>query len=153
MFEDANVNTIQDTDEDGLAGGSITLSRDGQAVETHETEASSDLFCFTDVEPGQYTLIVSAPTGFGLTSSGRSNIAVQPGTSINKRFGAAQGVEVAAAPTASVDSTDRGVLTETQQDSDSDNSQLLQISGLIVFGLAALTLVGGIGAAFFMRRR
>lgn len=151
LFNDANMNRIQDQDEDLLADGSIELKSGANTVDAIVTDGTPDPFCFSDLEAGEYLAVASAPTGYGLTTADQLRLRVQPGSRLNVAFGAAEGVEPAAPPPADAGSIISETVPEPEEDDSTD--QLLQISGLIVFGLAALTLVGGLGAMFIMRQR
>lgn len=152
LFEDTNMNRIQDQEEIPLSGGEITLNKGAETVETHEPSGEPDPFCFSDLEAGDYVAAASAPENYGLTSPDQIRLRVQPGTTLNVVFGAAEGVEAAAPPPADAGQLVEEVATPAETETDSTN-QLLQISGLIVFGLAGVTLIGGAAAVFLMRRR
>lgn len=154
MFNDANQNRIQEAGETLLPGGNIVVNQGDQLVKTYETDGASEPFCFDDIAPGNYVVSASAPDGFGLTTSAQLSLRVQSGATTDAKFGAAEGVTVAAAPP--VDLNNQPPTTDSVQDQtvQTDNTNtLLQISGLIVFGLAALVLVGGIGVALIIRNR
>jgi hypothetical protein len=101
---------------------------------------------------GDYVAAATAPDGYGLTTAAQLSLRVQAGVTTNARFGAAQGVEVAAAPPPEAEAVGEGTIIEAVAEPD-PTAQLLQISGLIVFALAALVMVSGIGAALLLRRR
>jgi LysM repeat protein len=150
VFDDANQNRIQETGENLLPGGMITLALGSQNVGTYTTDGASEPHCFQDLEAGDYVALASAPEGFGLTTPDQLRLQAKPGPAINIAFGAAQGVQPVAPPPIDTGASEQPVQEEAQ--STSTNS-LLANSGLIVFGLAAVVLVGGLGAAFFLRRR
>lgn len=152
LFEDLNQNRIQETGEDALAGGTINLSQAGQPVESIQTNNAPDPHCFGDLSLGDYVTVASAPEGFGLTTSNQFRVQLSPGATINVAFGAARGVQAVAPPPADAG----GLVNETVSQDSSPQSlgdQLLQYSGLIILGLAALVLIGGLGIALAMRRR
>lgn len=151
LFNDANMNRIQDQNEDLLADGTIELKSGANTVDAVVTDGTPDPFCFADLEAGEYLAVASAPTGYGLTTSDQLRLRVQPGSQLNVAFGAAEGVAPAAPPPADAGAIVNETVPEPEEEDNTD--RLLQISGLIVFGLAALTLVGGLGAMFIMRQR
>jgi hypothetical protein len=152
LFEDVNVNRLQDVSELLLANGTINLTQNTETLETYSTDGVSDPFCFDELEAGEYVVVSAPPDGYGLTTAQQFRLNVLPGASINVNFGAAEGVE-AVQPPASVDE-DADLDTEIVAEDDGNNTeQLLQISGLIVFGLAGLTLVAGLGMSLFVRKR
>lgn len=152
LFDDQNQNRIQEPGETALAGGTINLSQAGQPVESIQTDTAPDPHCFANLSMGDYVAVASVPNGYGLTTANQFRVQLSPGATINVSFGAAQGVQPAAPPPA-----DAGGLTqETASQPAADPSladQLMNISGLIIFGLAALVLIGGVGLALVMRRR
>ena len=150
VFDDTNQNRIQETGENLLPGGTITLALGSQNVGTYTTDGASEPHCFEDLDAGDYVALASAPDGFGLTTPDQLRLQAKPGPAINIAFGAAQGVQPVAAPPIDTGAVEQPVQEEAQ--SNTTNS-LLANSGLIVFGLAAVVLVGGLGAAFFLRRR
>jgi LysM repeat protein len=151
LFEDLNQNRIQESGENALAGGMINLSQAGQPVESIQTDAAPDPHCFVNLSLGDYVTVASAPSGYGLTTSNQFRVQLSPGATINVAFGAAEGVQAVAPPPA-----DSGGLVNETASQDAPQSlgdQLLSYSGLIILGLAALVLIGGLGIALAMRRR
>lgn len=155
MFDDANQNRIQEEGEAYLQGGSIVINAGDQVVETYATTGQNEPFCFEEFATGNYTVLADAPEGYGLTTASQLSLRVQSGTRTNARFGAAQGVEQAAPPPVDLNAQpeEPAVVDETQPGAADQTQQLLQIGGLVLFGLAAVVLVGGIGLAFMLRRR
>jgi len=153
MFEDVNMNRIQDQDELYLGGGQIELNLNGESVEALATDDTPEPLCFNDLEAGEYVAVAVAPTGYGLTTSDQLRLRVQAGSTLNVAFGAAQGVEAIEPPPANANDVAQEVVLQDTTDDEDNTDQLLQISGLIVFGLAGLTLIGGLGAMLLLRRR
>lgn len=152
LFEDTNQNRIQEAGENLLAGGTIDLAKGADAVGTYTTDGKSEPHCFEQLGAGDYVASAKAPAGYGLTTPDQLRVALQPGTTINLIFGAAQGVQPVQAPTADGNAVAL-VPTTAPEAPASLSNQLLSISGFVVFGLAALVLVGGIGLAVLLRRR
>jgi LysM repeat protein len=151
MYEDVNMNRVQEPGDPLLAGGTISLRRDGADVDSVATDSSPDPLCFSELEPGEYVAVASPPGGYGLTTPDQLRLRLQTGETPNVAFGAAAGVEAAQPPPADVSAD---MVEEAAADTSTDESnQLLQNIGLIVFGLAALTLVGGLGLTLLLRRR
>lgn len=154
MFNDANQNRIQEEAESLLAGGTIVINQADQVIHTYTTDGAAEPFCFDDVAPGNYVVSATAPNGYGLTTSAQLSLRVVAGTTTDAKFGAGEGVAIAAPPPVDLNQPAGGAAVQDQAVEPGDTtSQLLQISGLIVFGLAALVLVGGIGLALIMRNR
>lgn len=152
LYEDVNMNRIQEDGDGPLEGGTVSLRQGGEDVESYATDGSPDPYCFEDLEPGDYVAAASPPPGFGLTTPDQLRLRLQAGTTLNVSFGAAEGVQVAAPPPA-----DAGDLIEEEAASEleaepEDENPFMQNLGLIVFGLAALTLVGGAGLTLLIRR-
>lgn len=152
MFEDSNQNRIQESNESLLAGGNIVVNRGAEVVQTYQTDGESEPYCFEDIATGNYTVVASPPAGYGLTTSAQLAVRVQSGATVDVRFGAAQGVQAVAPPPVDLrePATDQPVVDAAADD---PVTELLQISGLIVFGLAGLVLLGGVSLALILRSR
>jgi LysM repeat protein len=153
MFNDANQNRIQEQGEEALPGGKVTLNTGGKDTGSHDTTNAIEPFCFESLSAGDYVALASAPNGFGLTTPNQFRLQLNPGAKINIAFGAAQGVQSAAPPPADSGGLVSQNVSNQGQSSTSLVDQLLSISGLIVLGLAALVLIGGLGLALLLRRR
>lgn len=152
FFDDADQNRIQEEGETLLAGGNVNILQDAAITGTYQTDGTSEPHCFENLPAGDYTASATSPQGYGLTTPDQLRLRLNPGATINITFGAAQGVQPALPPPA-----DSGApLTEQTQQQTAEQStadKLLGISGIIIFGLAGLVVVGGIGAALLLRRR
>ncbi|OQX23246.1 MAG: hypothetical protein BWK80_27005, partial [Desulfobacteraceae bacterium IS3] len=60
VFNDANGNMTQDSDEPGIPGVTITLT-DSSGTETTVTTGSDGTYSFEDVIPGTYTVEETDP--------------------------------------------------------------------------------------------
>ena len=66
VWLDANANGVQDAGEAGVSGVTIELKdAGGTVIGSTTTDASGN--CFFDVEPGTYSIAVTAPAGFVVT--------------------------------------------------------------------------------------
>jgi LysM repeat protein len=151
MFNDANQNNIRDTEEALIANGIITLRAENSSDEQqYTTTGESEPFCFSGVETGEYVVNATAPTGFGLRRDSLL-VNVPAGQQFLVRFAAVEGLEMAAAPTNAPDAepTPQPIVEEAA----SGTRNLRNIAGIIVFALAGVVLVGGIGAAIVASRR
>ena len=151
FFEDANQNRIQDGDEAALAGGQILLTRDGAPAGTHQTGAEADPYCFTELTPGSYDLQGVAPSGYGLTTPDQLHVSGYAGAQINVAFGAAAGVAPVEPPPADVSAS--GEIATPAADSGAASNGLTNNLGLIVFGVAGIVLIGGLGVTMVLLRR
>jgi hypothetical protein len=152
MFDDANQNRIQEEGESLLGGGNIALNAGAEQIGTQQTDGTSSSHCFTDLNAGDYLAVAQPPSGYGLTSPDQFQVRAQPGTTINIAFGAAQGVQPVVAPPPDAG----GIVSDvTAQETDTTSlaDTVLGLSGFLVFGLAGLVLVAGIGAALIFRQR
>lgn len=152
MFGDNNQNRIQEADEALLPGGTINLLQDGQTLASFETDGVADPKCFQELPPGQYVVSASAPDGYGLTSPDQYRLDVLAGLPLDVAFGAAEGVMPVAPPPADTG----GIVTEVSEEPTENPTafdQLIGVSGLLVFGLAGLVLIGGISLTVFLRQR
>lgn len=151
MFDDENQNRIWDQDERLLSGGAVTLNNaSGQALDTLET-SDIEAVCFETLAAGDYTALATPPDGYGLTTPARLLVRVPPGTQFNLAFGAGEGVTVAALPPA--DDPSAGTDTTPDAAPPAEDGGLLSNAGLIVFGLAGLVLLGGLGITVVLRGR
>jgi len=152
LFEDANQNRIQETGENLLAGGDISVVKGGDPAGTHTTDGKGEPYCFDKLAAGDYVVSAKAPDGYGLTTPDQLRVQLQPGSVINLVFGAAKGVQPVQPPTADANAVAMAATPASSTPQPIAN-QLLSISGLVVFGLAAVVLIGGIGLAIVLRRR
>ena len=88
VYNDDNENGIQDKDEKGIGGVTVTLvDENGNTVATTTTNEDGS-YTFEEVEPGDYTVVVGAdPNGGDLTTSGNVNITITPGNNTEVDFG------------------------------------------------------------------
>jgi hypothetical protein len=153
LFEDTNQNRIQEPNETLLAGGSIQLTSmvDSQPVGSVETDGVSEPQCFEDLAAGSYLVAASAPVDYGLTSPDQLRLQAVAGTRLDVAFGAAAGVVPVAPPPAD----SGGMVSEVtaQETPVSPLQDLFAVSGLVIFGLAAVVLIAGIGLTLFLRGR
>ncbi len=151
FFDDANQDRIQDGGEEVLAGGQILLTRDGAPAGQHQTGSDPDPYCFTELMPGSYDLQGVAPTGYGLTTPDQLHVSSYAGAQINVAFGAAAGVAPVEPPPA--DASTSGATATPAGDSSAANNGLPNNIGLIVFGVAGIVLIGGMGITMLLLRR
>ena len=152
MFDDLNQNRIREAGEAPLPGGQINLLAAGETRGSLETTGDDAPLCFEEIEPGEYVLAAAPPSGFGLTSPNQFRVRVVPGSPLLLNFGAAQGVaEIVLPPD---DAT--GPVSEVRGDEPEAQSPLdglIANAGLIVFGLAGVVLVSGLGLTLLLRQR
>ena len=149
FFDDGDQNGALGAGETYLADGIIKIvDSDGEESATYLTDGESEPFCFDELDAGRYTLNGTAPDGYGVTTSPVLRVNLEDGGTVIVRFGAKEGLEVLAIPT--VDTRPTPIPPETNA---SDSGNLMDFSGLIVFGLAGVVLVLGFGASLLMRRR
>lgn len=152
VFNDLNRNRIQEPDEALLPGAMLALTSGVDTLGTAQTDVSAPQ-CFDDLPPGDYVLTASAPTGFGLTSPDQLRLRLLPGVPLDVAFGAAEGVVPPPPPPADVGLLPVEAASEQTPPAVSPLDQLMANSGLIVFGLAALVLISGLGVSLMLRGR
>ncbi len=156
IYADANNDTARQPAEGSVPGGMISLQREGAEVDSFITDDSPNMSCFENLEPGQYIVDATAPDGFTLLPSSRSRPNLPAGQQVNISFAAVDSSTVpeAAAPeVVTVPEDPAADLTAQTVAEDEDEDNLLQYIGLIVFGLAGLTLVTGVVVALALRGR
>lgn len=155
LFEDTNQNRIQEPNETLLPGGSLQLTSlsDSQVVGSVETDGVSEPHCFEELAAGSYVIAASAPQDYGLTSPDQLRLQAQGGSRLDVAFGAAQGIVPAAPPPADTGELVDDVAAPEAQAEANPLQDLFTISGLIIFGLAGVVLVAGIGLTLFLRGR
>lgn len=152
LFDDANQNRLQEPGETLLPGGTIQIASGDDLLGNVESALAPQ--CFDDLASGNYVVSASAPTGFGLTSPDQFRLRALAGSRLEVAFGAAAGV-VAAQPPPADTTSNVSQVTAQAADSGAISSleDLFDISGLIVFGLAGVVFVAGLGLTLFLRRR
>lgn len=155
LFQDTNQNRIQEPNETLLPGGSIQLTsgNDGQTLGSVDTDGVSEPHCFDDLAAGSYVVAAQAPANFGLTSPDQLRLQAVAGTRLDIAFGAAEGVQPVVPPPADSGGIVEEVTAQNTAQTPSPLQDLLGVSGLIIFGLAAVVLVAGIGLTLFLRGR
>ncbi len=147
LFEDGNQNRIQDSGENALSGGNLLLTSGGAPAAQHDTDGSPDPYCFEGLTPGDYVVVASAPSGYGLTTPDQLKVQAYPGAQINVEFGAAQGVQAVEPPP-----PDSSVVDAASSQT-AASSPLTNYLGLIVFGAAGVVLIVGMSLSIILRRR
>jgi LysM repeat protein len=150
LFNDTNQNRIREPNEALLPGGNILLSTGEGALDNQET--TTEPLCFEDLAAGVYVAAARPPTNYGLTSPDQFRVQAQAGTVIEVAFGAAEGFVPAAPPPADTGDIQNEVVAPSATRTNPLND-LLEISGLVIFGLAGLVLVAGAGLTLLLRQR
>ena len=144
------------------ATADVTAEATSEATAESTEEATADAganagtqanpLCFDDLASGLYVVQAVAPEGYGLTTPEQLRVQVDTGARVNVAFGAAEGVEPLVAPPA-----DEGGIVNTTAEQETDtrapDNGLPDNIGLIVFGVAGVVLVAGMGITLLMRRR
>ncbi|MDM7934307.1 MAG: SdrD B-like domain-containing protein, partial [Methanothrix sp.] len=87
-FYDANGNGLQEEDEPGIPGGSVSLIRDGAVLATTTTDEDG-AYSFNNVLPGTYTISDPLPGGLVLTTSSTVVVTVKTSLVVKANFGVA----------------------------------------------------------------
>lgn len=152
VFDDVNNNRIQEAGEALLADAQIELSLAGNTVNTYTTNGTDEPFCFDELSAGTYLVSAVVADDYGLTTPAHFTVRLTTGANITVNFGAAEGFQVALAPTPDAELTQE-VVDETPTQTAPPSNPIADNSGLIVFGVAGIVLVGGMGLSLLMRRR
>ena len=151
LFEDSNNNRIQESGEGTLAGGIISLTGEGGAAQEQETDGGADPLCFSDLSAGEYIAAVQPPTDYGMTTPDHLRVRAVSGTTVNVAFGAAQGFQPVTPPPA--DTLVSETVAEEGEPATTNADPLADNLGLVVFGIAGVVLVVGLGLSLFLRQR
>jgi LysM repeat protein len=149
-FDDANTNRLRDQGEPLLVGMRVSLLQNGAEVQTLSTAALTPI-CFTDVPEGNYTLIATPPETYGMTTPRQLQVQVERGVALMVSFGAAGSYQPTSLPAALE-------LPPPSNSAQRDAQRgplltfLLDNVGLVIFSLAALSLVSGLTVAMIVRR-
>ncbi len=82
VFNDSNGNGIKDTGESGISGVLITLSNGATA-----TTSADGSYTFSNLQPGNYTVVETDPSGYISTSKNTVAVTVIPGGTATANFG------------------------------------------------------------------
>lgn len=77
VFVDADYDGLMDEEEDGLRGVSIVLQNDRDEQVARTTTVRSGEFKFSDLMPGEYTLVVTLEEGYVFTADGGDSLAAR----------------------------------------------------------------------------
>ena len=146
LFNDLNLNRIQEVGEDVMSGATIQIT-DGTTVVREVMTDGSEPRCFTDLPAADYIARATAPEGFGMTTPEQFVIRAAAGVPVNVEFGAAVGVIPAQAPTPDT------LADQVVDEPDTVANPILDNLGWIVVGAAAVVLVLGVGVTLLLRRR
>jgi LysM repeat protein len=142
LFQDMNSNGQREEEELLVAGGTVSLS--GPANDSYLTDGSDEPHCFSKLPLGDYTVSVSAPSGYSLVTVPSVQTAISGGSEILLSFGVA---ELSAAP----ENSDL-----SQEDAASNAAPASRSTMLLVGGIGAVLLLaalGGLAAYFFVFRK
>lgn len=135
-----------------MTGLKISLRQAGNEVQAIQSGAVAET-CFRAVAPGVYTLRAEAPPAYGLTTPAEIALEVPQGAALQVGFGVAGGF--APTPTAAL-AAPQSLPQPIEAEELAARSPLLTLavenSGILVLGLAAIVLVGGLFAAYMARR-
>ncbi len=145
-FDDANRNHWQDTDEKILPGVALSLAQQGGQLASLTTTADGPS-CFDEVQAGIYNLAAVPPQGYGLTTSGALELDLKPGMALALTIGVSQGYQP---PTLGADSNLPSATPAVPGQATSVLDLAYSKSGLVLFGLAGITLIAGL--SFLFRR-
>ncbi|RPJ39753.1 MAG: hypothetical protein EHM35_01550, partial [Planctomycetaceae bacterium] len=85
-YYDVNGNGVQDADEPGIPGGSVSLVSDGKVVANTTTD-DNGMYSFKGILPGTYTINDPVPGGLILTTSSTITVTVTSSVVLKANFG------------------------------------------------------------------
>jgi LysM repeat protein len=139
LYEDINGDGLRQPDgnEVAIVGGVFTIvdATTGAPVQSHNTQAGEDEYCFKNLTVGKYTIAAAAPAGYNATTTTNVSLDVQIGYSNKIEFGAQRSSGSQTAP-------------ESPANSDRLRTALFGAAGIMLLLLAA-----GIAGFLFLRRR
>jgi len=150
-FDDANGDGLPSGDETAVAGVQFSVANaQGAQAASYTTDTSTEPHCFTDLQPGSYTVAVQPAPGTVATSDKRWGVALTGGSTVNINFGSRNDANAPAQPGGSQSSGSPS--GETPQTNSGSGSGL---GGLLTFaiGLIVLVVAGVLGAFYIARRR
>lgn len=151
MFDDQNVNRLQEISEPLLAEGAIMIMRGNDLVETYTTTAKDEPHCFTDLTDGEYFISAFSPEGFGLTTPTQLLVQPAPGWTITIAFGAAEGFEAPVAPLDIAEITPEA--TVASKAASKPANPLEDRLSYVAFGMAVVVLSVGSAITLVLRLR
>lgn len=149
-FDDANTNRLRDQGEPLLVGLQVSLQRDGAEVQRLSTVALTPT-CFTDLAQGTYNLVAVPPETYGMTTPSQLQVRLERGVALMVSFGAAGSYQPTALPAAQELAPPSNAAQR-----DAQHGPLLSFLrdnfGVVIIGLAALSLISGLAVAFIVQR-
>lgn len=147
-FDDANGDGLVSADETAVVGVQFAVANaQGVQAASYTSDDSVEPHCFTDLQPGSYTVAVQPASGTVATSDKRWGVALTGGSTININFGSRAEGQSTAGPQGS--DTASGAAQNSSSGSSSGLGGLL--TGAI--GLIVLLVAGVLGAFVIARRR
>ena len=145
-YNDTNSDGLYTPGEEPVPGVQFAVANSqGVQAASYTTDANGDEHCFSDLQPGSYTVAVQPATGTVATSDKRWGVALTGGSVVNINFGSrSDGSAPAASPSGQTDAA-----APASSNGGSGLGGLL--TGAI--GLIVLLVAGVLGAFVIARRR
>ncbi len=153
-YFDENNDMFRQEGEMALPNAEITLVGMSGPAGTYRTDGISEPYCFQNLEPGNYILRHTPPSGYKLTDTGQWNIPLTAGQVSSLNLGYAQDEGATAEAETQPESSGTPEPAKTTADTEKPGSitrvlnTVLRITGIIVVILAV-----AVGALFFLSRR
>lgn len=153
-YYDANNDMFRQDNEMALPNAEISLIGMSGPAGTYKTDGISEPYCFQNLEPGNYQLRHTPPSGYKLTDAGQWNIPLSAGQVSSLNLGYAQDKEATAGTGTEPSSPQTPATAEATKESEQPAgitrvlNTVLRITGIIVLVLAI-----AVGALFFLSRR
>jgi hypothetical protein len=155
-YDDANQNRARDAGEARLVGGRLTVFDALDApIQTFEAAAGGDLMCIDALTPGAYRVEAVAPPDYALTTPAQLRLDARAGLDIQIAFGAVRGATAIPLPTVDLEMvvSDPDPAPVVRAEATTPADMVRESLGWVAFGLAGMVLIGGMGAALWLRRR
>ncbi|MBN1889916.1 MAG: LysM peptidoglycan-binding domain-containing protein [Thermoflexales bacterium] len=148
-FDDQNMNTLYDNNEQPVVGAQFDVLNGATVVQSHLTDGTEP-YCFADLAPGTYTVAAKPANGYQATSVEKIGVAVAAGQTVNVAFGSVSTGNPAGGSGGNTSGSP--LLGAAVAKSDSPDF-LSQVGGVLIStsGLLVLLVAGVIGAVMSRR--
>lgn len=156
-YFDANNDMFRQADggEMALPNAEVTLVGMSGPAGTYRTDGISEPYCFQNLEPGNYILRHTPPSGYKLTDTGQWNIPLSAGQVSSLNLGYAKGEDAAAEPGNTQEQPGAPEATEAATEEAEKPGGITRVLNTVlrITGIIVLILAIAVGALFFLSRR
>ncbi len=155
-YYDANNDMFRQADggEMALPNAEINLVGMAGPAGTYKTDGISEPYCFQNLEPGNYILRHTAPSGYRLTDAGQWNIPLNAGQVSSLNLGYVRDDSAGSSPETTKENPD-ATATSTATDGKESPSGVTKVLNTVlrITGIIVLVLAIAVGVLFFLSRR